>query len=43
MVDVPIALSKQNAESGIHAISAVFDNHYGLKGLVAAPLILELE
>ena len=43
VVDVPIALSKQNAESGIHAITAVFDNHYGLKGLVATPLIVELE
>ena len=42
-VDVPIILMKQNAQSGIHAITAVFDNHYGLKGLVAAPLVLELE
>jgi len=42
-VDVPIVLMKQNAESGIHAVTAVFDNHYGLKGLVAAPLVVELE
>lgn len=42
-VDVPIVLMKQNDKSGIHAITAVFDNHYGLKGLVAAPLVVELE
>jgi hypothetical protein len=27
---------------GINIITAVFDNHYGQKGLVAAPLVLEL-
>lgn len=42
-VDVPVVLSKLNAESGINIISAVFDNHYGLRGLVSAPLVLELE
>ena len=42
-VDVPILLTKSTPESGIHYITAVFDDHYGLKGLVAEPVTLELE
>lgn len=42
-VDVPVQLTKTTPESGIHYISAVFDDHYGVKGLVAAPLALELD
>ena len=42
-IDVPITLTKSGPESGIHAISAVFDDHYGLKGLVAGPVVVELE
>ena len=42
-VDVPISLSRSAPEGGIHAISAVFDDHYGLKGLVAGPVVVELE
>jgi hypothetical protein len=42
-VDVPITLTKSGPEAGIHLIGAVFDDHYGLKGLVAGPLVLELE
>lgn len=41
-VDVPILLSRSGAPGGINLITAVFDNHYGQKGLVAAPLVLEL-
>ena len=40
---MPILLTKTTPESGIHAITAVFDDHYGRKGAVAAPLVLELE
>jgi hypothetical protein len=43
VVNVPVVLTKTTPESGIHAITAVFDDHYGLKGLLAAPLVLELE
>ena len=42
-VDVPITLTRSAPEGGIHLIGAVFDDHYGLKGLVAGPLVLELE
>ncbi len=40
-VDVAVGLTRTTPESGIHAITAVFDDHYGLKGLVAAPLVVE--
>lgn len=42
-VDVSITLTRSAPEGGIHLIGAVFDDHYGLKGLVAGPLVLELE
>ncbi|WP_374688514.1 hypothetical protein [Promineifilum sp.] len=42
-VDVPILLSRSMAEGGINTITAVFEDSDGLKGLVAAPLVLELE
>lgn len=42
-VDVPVQLTKTTPESGIHLISAVFDDHYGLKGLVAEPVVLQLQ
>jgi hypothetical protein len=42
-VDVPITLTRSGPEAGINLISAVFDDHYGLKGLVAGPVVLELE
>ena len=32
-VDVPITLTRSAPEGGIHLIGAVFDDHYGLKGL----------
>ena len=41
--NVAVTLTKTTPESGIHAITAVFDDHYGRKGAVAAPLVLELE
>lgn len=40
-VEVPIVLTGSTPESGIHAITAVFDDHYGLKGLLAETLVLE--
>jgi len=43
VVDVPISLTKSGPESGLNLISAVFDDHYGLKGLVAGPVVVELE
>ena len=42
-VNVAVTLTKTTPESGIHAITAVFDDHYGRKGGVAVPLVLELE
>jgi hypothetical protein len=42
-VDIPVTLSRSLPESGINIISATFDNHYGVRGLVADPLTLELE
>lgn len=41
--DIPIALTKSIPEGGINIITAVLDNHYGVRGLTAAPLVLELE
>lgn len=41
-VDIPVSLSRTMPEGGINHISAAFDNYYGVKGLVAAPLVLEL-
>ena len=43
MVDIPILLSRSAPEGGTNIITAAFDNHYGLKGLVAEPLVLELK
>ncbi len=43
VVDVPVVLSRSMTEGGINHITAVFDDYHGLKGLVAAPLVLELE
>lgn len=40
--DVPVTLSKSMPEGGINIITAVFDNHYGVNGRVAVPLILQL-
>ncbi len=42
-VDVPIVLSHILPEGGLNYVTAVFDDHYGRRGLVAAPLVLELE
>lgn len=42
MVDVPVTLSRSGTPGGINIITAVFDNHYGVKGLVASPVVLEL-
>jgi hypothetical protein len=42
-VDMPVTLSRSLPEGGINVISATFDNHYGVRGLVADPLTLELE
>lgn len=42
-VEIPVVLSKSLPDGGINHITAVFDNHYGIKGLVAEPLLLELE
>jgi hypothetical protein len=45
--DVPIVLTRSGLPGGlaggINIIAVVFDNHYGVKGLVAGPLALELE
>ena len=40
-VDVPILLSRSLPAGGINYITAVFDNHYGVKGATAAALALE--
>lgn len=42
-VDVPVQLSHILPEGGLNYITAVFDDHYGRRGLVAEPLVLELE
>lgn len=42
-VDVPIALSRSLSDGGLNYVTAVFDDHYGRRGAVAAPLVLELE
>jgi hypothetical protein len=46
-VDIPILLTRSalpgGVAGGLNIITAVFDNHHGLKGEVAAPLVLELE
>ncbi len=42
-VDVPIELSASATPQGLNIITAVFDNHYGIKGLVAAPLVFQLQ
>jgi hypothetical protein len=41
-VDVAIDLTRTTPESGVHAIAAVLDDHYGLRGLVAGPVVIEL-
>ena len=41
MVDVPILLSRSLPAGGINYVTAVFDNHYGVKGATAAALALE--
>ncbi len=41
--DVPVTLSKSMPEGGINIITAVFDNHYGVNGRVAVPLVLQLD
>lgn len=41
--EIPVALSRSLPEGGINLITAVFDDHYGLKGLVAPALVLELQ
>lgn len=41
--DVPVTLSKSMSEGGINIITAVFDNHYGVNGRVAVPLILQFD
>ena len=41
--DVPVTLSKSAPEGGINIITAVLDNHYGVNGRVAAPLVLQLD
>ena len=43
VVNVPILLTKTTPESGVHSITAVFDDHYGLKGRLPAPVLVELE
>jgi hypothetical protein len=46
-VDIPILLTRTilpgGVTGGFNIITAVFDNHHGLRGEVAAPLVLELE
>ncbi len=46
-VDVPILLTRSilpgGVPGGFNIITAVFDNHHGLKGGVSAPLVLELQ
>jgi hypothetical protein len=46
-VDVPVLLTRSilpgGVPGGFNIITAVFDNHHGLKGGVAAPLVLELQ
>ncbi len=42
-VDVDVTLRKSLPQGGINLITAAFDDHYGIKGLVAAPLVVELE
>jgi hypothetical protein len=46
-VDVPILLTRTilpgGVPGGFNIITAVFDNHHGLKGGVSAPLVLELQ
>ena len=41
-IDVPVTLTKTGSPTGINLITAVFDNHYGVKGLVADPLVFQL-
>lgn len=42
VADIPVMLSKSLTEGGLNYITAVFDNHYGVKGQVASPLVLQL-
>jgi hypothetical protein len=46
-VDIPILLTRTilpgGVAGGFNVITAVFDNHHGLRGEVAAPLVLELQ
>lgn len=42
ILDIPVTLRKSMPEGGISYITAVFDNHYGVKGMIAAPLALQL-
>lgn len=43
VADVPVTLTRVLGEGGINHITAVFDNHYGIKGLTAEPLVLQLQ
>lgn len=40
--EIPFVLSHTIPEGGLNIITAAFDNYYGVKGLTAAPLVLEL-
>lgn len=46
-VDIPILLTRSilpgGVPGGFNIITAVFDNHHGLRGAVSAPLVLELQ
>jgi hypothetical protein len=41
--EIPIQLSHSLTGGGVNYVSAVFDNHYGIKGLVAPPLAVQLD
>ena len=41
--DVPIVLTQSVPKGGINTITAILDNHYGVRGLVAKPLVLQLD
>jgi hypothetical protein len=41
-VDIPVVLSRSGPEAGYNLITAVLDNHYGLRGPAAGVIVLEL-
>ncbi len=42
-IDIPILLYRTQPEGGLNYITATFENSYGMLGLVADPVVLELQ